>query len=1254
MTYLCLLYIEISKLAVQQNAVKSILQAVELTKKHKELAESYETGAEALLEWIEATRSTYENVAEGASGHGDTSAKIGENMAAFVGYRRATKPPKKQELDASAGILATLSQSCENNFRPKYAPPAELAPELLAGAWKALEATEGAYETSISASFARFVGLEELLGKVRVKMAKTDAFLDEAPPAVFGATEYGATAAEATGLLESCRLTASQLDIASEVPARVDESLAGAEGVELHASYGAVAAARGALAGRFPSIADLAAARARKLEVAIAEFEKRRSCDDVLAWIDDQIRVFKLKDESVPTNTMIEVTRLELHLDREFKEGCELYREKWAAIVPYEGADASAAAVAGLEARLAEDLLDTKERYSVVAGDLAAKGRDLELFLRTPIFVDSEADVVAATATYDARVDDAQTEGTLTSLQLVFNSEASVLGAKLQAAIDAGEEDAAGSFERYDVPDLSKLLMELDALAIAYRDYLEELLALEREKERLRVLFAGMCDAEKDKIAAEAKDPFVFEAWVYKESELLAALRAKRETWTAMKDAAVLALSPVAEELAARGVMANPHTSESVTTIRLTYELQERDTDELVERAEALVADVAKLEERKAEYVESAGMFRDWIDGVADRYRNVAEGAAGFGASSAAVKASLEKFYEYKTNEKVDLQSTVGALTKSLAELHADQARIFHDAFSPPTGLSAKLTQMGLVGSMTALETVDKPYEAALRNAHLRICQIEADLQTMDARLDTCNDFIAEQKALFDSHNYGDNLATVNALLENVHLDKKLGGVWDETLSALKATASEVQQALHVFDLNFTSRVPTVRKAVQDVSDASTMSRASKRQSIKSCMDEVGRLEMALGALENDADVRYEALQKEVEALADVADKSREYATAAVELDVLYSTLEEELAAEPSGSLGLANVEAQIAAFDKSTTALAASIDEKFAEMAALAEFLTNCGYAEARAAFGRFTVRSLSDRKDACLKAVVDRGELFRGPGGILEIETAREKLRVDFAAAAREFRDDTASKAAKIEGKAQTPRGSVVSPLRRMSKMFNAGPKVDLDVQLAGIRQVKKDYDEGGLLAPCEALATQLEAQQIRVNPHTRDNIFTLRAAGGAFADNYKRLEASLLAQKAVEEGRKISPEKLAEIRENFDEFDSTGDGELTESEFHSGLTSVGIAMSKEKVQENFEKLKDPDTGRISDVLTAFGPAPQGRRRRAAAPVISMGMLARSVHDHDLLEYLTANMPKAEPPKNGEGLYYDCTAFVADLFKQ
>ena len=72
-------------------------------------------------------------------------------------------------------------------------------------------------------------------------------------------------------------------------------------------------------------------------------------------------------------------------------------------------------------------------------------------------------------------------------------------------------------------------------------------------------------------------------------------------------------------------------------------------------------------------------------------------------------------------------------------------------------------------------------------------------------------------------------------------------------------------------------------------------------------------------------------------------------------------------------------------------------------------------------------------------------------------------------------------------------------------------------------------------------------------------------------------------------------------------------------------------------------------------SDVLTAFSDLlPKADGDAPAAPVISMGMLARSVHDHDLLEYLTANMPKAEPPKNGEGLYYDCTAFVADLFKQ
>ena len=102
MTYLSLLYIEISKMAVIQKAVTSISQAVELTKKHKALAARYEAGAAELLEWIRATAKRYENVDEGRGGHGDTSVAIGANMATFVAYRRETKPPKKQELDALA------------------------------------------------------------------------------------------------------------------------------------------------------------------------------------------------------------------------------------------------------------------------------------------------------------------------------------------------------------------------------------------------------------------------------------------------------------------------------------------------------------------------------------------------------------------------------------------------------------------------------------------------------------------------------------------------------------------------------------------------------------------------------------------------------------------------------------------------------------------------------------------------------------------------------------------------------------------------------------------------------------------------------------------------------------------------------------------------------------------------------------------------------------------------------------------------
>jgi len=112
MTYLCLLYIEISKLAVQQKAVKSILQAVELTKKHKELAESYETGAEALLAWIESAlaRSIEPGTVPGLSSVAPRAVETAARRAA----RRGTVARAAYQRPARCGTVArTASRRAE-------------------------------------------------------------------------------------------------------------------------------------------------------------------------------------------------------------------------------------------------------------------------------------------------------------------------------------------------------------------------------------------------------------------------------------------------------------------------------------------------------------------------------------------------------------------------------------------------------------------------------------------------------------------------------------------------------------------------------------------------------------------------------------------------------------------------------------------------------------------------------------------------------------------------------------------------------------------------------------------------------------------------------------------------------------------------------------------------------------------------------------------------------------------------------------
>jgi hypothetical protein len=62
---------------------------------------------------------------------------------------------------------------------------------------------------------------------------------------------------------------------------------------------------------------------------------------------------------------------------------------------------------------------------------------------------------------------------------------------------------------------------------------------------------------------------------------------------------------------------------------------------------------------------------------------------------------------------------------------------------------------------------------------------------------------------------------------------------------------------------------------------------------------------------------------------------------------------------------------------------------------------------------------------------------------------------------------------------------------------------------------------------------------------------------------------VEASLQEQLIIEQGRKISPEQLREIREVFTYFDKGQDGALNKEEFWSCCTGIGLVLTEEEVR-------------------------------------------------------------------------------------
>ena len=212
LTYVSFFFKQFSVYKRDQANVNAIKKACDITIRHDDWIEQYNTGSGALKEWIAGTTAYYGERREGVEGFGNDTATIKATLTKLYGYKRDNKPVQKAAGANLEGVLNTLHASARNNNRVRYAPSEGHATADLEADWSSLEQQEEDYERACVASYGHFQQLECTQTRFGVKAGKLSNWI-MAQSQLFQSGDFGASSVANLALLEVFINYAKQLEL---------------------------------------------------------------------------------------------------------------------------------------------------------------------------------------------------------------------------------------------------------------------------------------------------------------------------------------------------------------------------------------------------------------------------------------------------------------------------------------------------------------------------------------------------------------------------------------------------------------------------------------------------------------------------------------------------------------------------------------------------------------------------------------------------------------------------------------------------------------------------------------------------------------------------------------------------------------------------------------------------------------------------------------------------------------------------------
>ena len=202
----------------------------------------------------------------------------------------------------------------------------------------------------------------------------------------------------------------------------------------------------------------------------------------------------------------------------------------------------------------------------------------------------------------------------------------------------------------------------------------------------------------------------------------------------------------------------------------------------------------AKHDKWISEYNSRAQTLNSWIDEHTARYSNITEGKDGHGETTEIIRVNLDKFLNYKKNDRASNKAELAELNGFLNTLQTSCRNNDRPIYTP----SQELTMETLKEKWDALQAQEDVYEQSLQASYIRFQYFEMLIARLDVKFTNSSEWIQRTLAeVVNKGDYGSSLSATESLWSDLKVTQQQLSIQNDVPDILDAYVKVDGLSLH-------------------------------------------------------------------------------------------------------------------------------------------------------------------------------------------------------------------------------------------------------------------------------------------------------------------------------------------------------------------------------------------------------------------------------------------------------------------------